>query len=77
MNGKPEVCVARSSSEIVFPFRSGTSNADGKYFATGSFNPTSFFSAISASSSAVNTFVTDPISKTVSPSGGRESSERR
>src|SRR5881227_3623018 len=24
MNGKPEVCVARSSGEIVFPFPSGT-----------------------------------------------------
>src|SRR5436305_12999042 len=77
MDGKPEVCVARSSSEIVFPFPSATLSPAGKYFATGSFNPTSFFSAISASSSAVNTFVTDPISNTVSPSRGCGSSKLR
>ena len=73
MKGRPEVCVARSTSVIFFPLHSGTLIPGGRYFASGSFNETSPRCTASASRSAVKIFVTEPISKTVSPFNGRGS----
>jgi hypothetical protein len=55
------------------PLRSGTFTCDGRYFETGSLSATSPRPAMSESNSDVKTFVTDAMSKRVSPSNGRES----
>ena len=55
---------------IARPPRSGILTSGGRYFATGSLSATSPRRTASASSSEVNTFVIEPISKTVSPSSG-------
>ena len=49
------------------PLRSGSVVPFGRYFATGSVSFKSRVRTMSTSSSAVNTFVTDAISNTVSP----------
>ena len=51
--------------------RAGTVTSDGKNFAIGSLSASSPLSTMAASNSDVNTFVTEPISNTVSPSTGR------
>ena len=71
-NGKPDVCVAKSTKVICLPPRSGSFTFfTSKYFAAGSSNLTSPRCAMSAKSRAVNTLVMEPISNTVSPLTGR------
>jgi len=72
--GNPDVWVARSANVIVRPLLEPIVTVAGKYFATGSVNFTSPRRAISASRADVNTLVTEPISKTVSPVSARDSS---
>ena len=67
--GNPDVCVVRSASVIARPFLDGTVTEDGRYLEMGSSSATSPRSIMSASRSAVNTFVIDPISNTVSLPG--------
>ena len=69
----PDTCIARSCNVIERPFRSGIFTSGGRYFATGSESATSPRRTMSASSSAVNTLVIEPISNRVSPSTGRGS----
>ena len=68
MRGSPERCVARSSSVMCFPPRDGTFTPWGRHLATGSSRLTTPRLTMSASSVVVNVLVTEPISKTLSPS---------
>ena len=61
--GRPDVCVARSSSVIARPTTGG---ATGRCAATGSSNATRPSRAMSASSAPVNVLVIEPISNTES-----------
>ena len=61
--------MARSTSRIGLPSATGIFTSAGRYFCTGSSSLTSPRSTMSASSVAVKTFVTEPISYTVSGSG--------
>ena len=66
--GRPDECVDRSTSRICRPFREGTTTSRGSNSATGWSTRTSPRSAISARRMPVNTFVIEPISKSVRPS---------
>src|SRR5207253_6720947 len=71
-NGKPDVCVAKSTKVICLPPRSGSFTfLASRYFAAGSSRLTSPCRAMSARSKAVNTLVIEPTSNTVSPLTGR------
>ena len=68
--GNPDVCVASSPSVIVLGPSVGTVTPGGSRSATSVSSPTSRRWIESASISDVNTFVTEPISNSVRPSGG-------
>ena len=65
MRGKPDVWVARCIRVILFPSRSGITTVSGRNFSIGSSRLTSPFPTMSARIIDVNTFVIDPISKSV------------
>jgi len=71
--GKPEVCVARSTSVICLPPRCGILTSGGRYLATGSSSETSPRCTMIARIVEVKTLVQDPISKMVSSLTGRGS----
>src|SRR5678815_5408932 len=67
--GSPDVCVERSTS-VIGRLPAGSLVLAGSSDATGVSSVTCLSTTASASSSDVNTFVTEPISNRVLPSGG-------
>jgi hypothetical protein len=71
--GRPDRCVIRCSSVMSTPSRDGTRTPAGTTARSGVSRRTSARTTASASSSAVNVFVTEPISNSAAASTGRPS----